>query len=205
MCMVYTLSYSVVRTNVCMQQAKRDAESDMLSHFLDELDVPTSTSATPTPPATTGTDAEAKVEEQPQQVAGDDDLMADFFSSISSVKTTALDMAKEISTSTNSSTGIEGMDRKNGNLVNEKYVNQELGTATEQADRLTQPNYLWRNLNPYYVLQLDIDATEEDIKQRYRKLSTRVHPDKLRGREDAREAFEQVKLFCLITCICNVF
>jgi hypothetical protein len=152
--MVYTLSYSVVRTNVCMQQAKRDAESDMLSHFLDELDVPASTSATPTPSATTGTDAEAKVEEQPQQVAGDDDLMADFFSSISSVKTTALDMAKEISTSTNSSTGIEGMDRKNGNLVNEKYVNQELGTATEQADRLTQPNYLWRNLNPYYVLQL---------------------------------------------------
>jgi DnaJ family protein C protein 8 len=54
-------------------------------------------------------------------------------------------------------------------------------------------NYKWYNLNPYYVLQLDIDATEEDIKYRYRKLSSKVHPDKLLGVEPAREAFEQVK------------
>ncbi len=54
-------------------------------------------------------------------------------------------------------------------------------------------NYKWYNLNPYYVMQLDVDATEEDIKYRYRKLSSKVHPDKLLGVDQAREAFEQVK------------
>jgi len=48
------------------------------------------------------------------------------------------------------------------------------------------------NLNPYDVLMLDVDATEEDIRQRYRKLSSLVHPDKSRN-ERAREAFEEVK------------
>jgi DnaJ family protein C protein 8 len=41
---------------------------------------------------------------------------------------------------------------------------------------------------------LGIDATAEDIKQRYRKLSTKVHPDKNRDVPDARIAFEAVKL-----------
>lgn len=38
------------------------------------------------------------------------------------------------------------------------------------------------------------DATEEDIKQRYRKISSLVHPDKCRPgeQERARDAFEEV-------------
>eukprot|EP00606_Chrysophyceae_sp_TOSAG23-5_P000930 GSChrysophyteH2.ASY1.ANO1.1287.1 assembled CDS len=75
---------------------------------------------------------------------------------------------------------------------NEKYLQQELGTGMEQYTRLTAKNYEFRNLNPFTVLQLGTDATEEDIKQRYRKLSSRVHPDKLRGVDNARVAFEQV-------------
>jgi tetratricopeptide (TPR) repeat protein len=37
------------------------------------------------------------------------------------------------------------------NVKNEKVV---LGTAKDQMDRLLQSNFEWRNLNPYYVLQL---------------------------------------------------
>ena len=48
-------------------------------------------------------------------------------------------------------------------------------------------------MNPYYVLQLGTDATVEDIKYRYRKLSAKVHPDKNRGVDNARDSFEEVK------------
>lgn len=41
---------------------------------------------------------------------------------------------------------------------------------------------------------MDVDATEEDIKYRYRKLSAKVHPDKMRDVELARECFEEVKI-----------
>lgn len=75
-----------------------------------------------------------------------------------------------------------------------KYAVEDLGDPEEQVARLTGQNYQFRNLNPYFVLQLDIDATDEDVKFRYRKLSVKVHPDKLIGIEAAREAFEQVKL-----------
>jgi len=75
-----------------------------------------------------------------------------------------------------------------------KYAVEDLGDPEEQVARLTAENYQFRNLNPYFVLLLDIDATDEDIKFRYRKMSVKVHPDKLIGVENAREAFEQVKL-----------
>ena len=38
-------------------------------------------------------------------------------------------------------------------------------------------------------LQLDIDASLEDIKFRYKKMSVLVHPDKNQGLEQAHEAF----------------
>ena len=36
----------------------------------------------------------------------------------------------------------------------------------------------YRNLNPYEVLQVDPDATLDDVKKKYRRLSILVHPDK---------------------------
>jgi DnaJ homolog subfamily C member 8 len=108
---------------------------------------------------------------------------------------------------------------KHTELLNEKYTKQDLGTPLEQYHRLTCPHYEFKNQNPYYVLQLDIDATMEDIKYRsplilplsllsnsnslpwflsfsccrYRKLSAKVHPDKLRDVENSRLAFEEVR------------
>lgn len=78
-------------------------------------------------------------------------------------------------------------------VTNDKYTAQQLGTAEQQITRLLSTNYKWKNLNPFEVLMLDVDATEEDIKGRYRKLSTLVHPDKCLDMPNAREAFEEVK------------
>ncbi|CAM9153819.1 unnamed protein product [Laminaria digitata] len=78
-------------------------------------------------------------------------------------------------------------------VLHEKYTEQELGTPQEQMDRLLQHNYKWKNLNCFDTLQLGQDATVEDIKQRYRKLSTLVHPDKRLDMPQARDAFEEVK------------
>jgi DnaJ homolog subfamily C member 8 len=77
--------------------------------------------------------------------------------------------------------------------LTEKYLNQDLGTGQSQCERLLGKHYEWKNLNPFSVLDLDSDATEDDIKYRYKKLSLKVHPDRLRHIENARTAFEEVK------------
>lgn len=51
-------------------------------------------------------------------------------------------------------------------VLHEKYTTQDLGTPKEQMDRLLQHNYKWKNLNAFETLQLESDATVEDIKQR---------------------------------------
>jgi tetratricopeptide (TPR) repeat protein len=96
--------------------------------------------------------------------AGDDDELAGFFSEISGKD-------KKSSVGGQNSEATSDMDK----LITAKYTTQDLGDAKEQFARLTGPNYKWKNLNPYHVLQLDIDATDEDIKYRYKKLSTKVH------------------------------
>jgi len=46
-------------------------------------------------------------------------------------------------------------------------------------------------MNPYHVLGVDINATEDQIKSAYRKLALRHHPDKVRGDEGAKLAATQ--------------
>lgn len=46
----------------------------------------------------------------------------------------------------------------------------DFGDSEGQLARLLQPHFKWINLNPYRVLMLDTDATEEDMKQHYRKV-----------------------------------
>lgn len=84
----------------------------------------------------------------------DDDVLAGFFSELTEaskekerIKEEKSNQAREL-------------------LLTEKYTNQDLGTGKEQYERLTQTNYLWKNQNPYAVMQLGVDATEEDIKYR---------------------------------------
>ena len=74
-------------------------------------------------------------------------------------------------------------------MVDDEVV--EKSTPEEQIARVLQQNYFWKNLNPYKVLLLPPIATDEDIKQRYHKLSALVHPDKVADPR-ARDAFIEV-------------
>ena len=67
-----------------------------------------------------------------------------------------------------------------------------LGSPAQEVQRIMCKNHFWVNLNPFEVLQLPpLDATSEDIKQRYRALCGLVHPDKCTI-EGAQRAFEYV-------------
>eukprot|EP00041_Stephanoeca_diplocostata_P024997 m.644462 g.644462 ORF g.644462 m.644462 type:complete len:172 (+) comp22649_c0_seq5:104-619(+) len=69
----------------------------------------------------------------------------------------------------------------------------EVWTAEKQISRLTKPGSSYRNINPYEVLLIDRDATEQEIKKQTRKLQFLVHPDKNRDNaEMAKQAFEEI-------------
>jgi len=67
-------------------------------------------------------------------------------------------------------------------------------TPKEQIDRLLRPGYTYRNLNPFEVLQIDPDASVEEAKKKFRRISLMVHPDKNQDdTERAQIAFDAVK------------
>ncbi|ETE69740.1 DnaJ-like subfamily C member 8, partial [Ophiophagus hannah] len=71
-------------------------------------------------------------------------------------------------------------------------------TSKNQIERLTRPGSSYFNLNPFEVLQLDPEITDEEIKKRFRQLSILVHPDKNQDDPDrAQKAFEGTSLFFL--------
>ncbi|KAM9319337.1 dnaJ homolog subfamily C member 8 [Gastrophryne carolinensis] len=66
-------------------------------------------------------------------------------------------------------------------------------TPKQQIERLTRPGSTYFNLNPFEVLQIDPEATDEELKKRFRQLSILVHPDKNQDDPDrAQKAFEAV-------------
>ncbi|KAK2834182.1 hypothetical protein Q7C36_014883 [Tachysurus vachellii] len=66
-------------------------------------------------------------------------------------------------------------------------------TSKQQIDRLLRPGATYFNLNPFEVLQIDPEATDEELKKRFRQLSILVHPDKNQDDPDrAQQAFEAV-------------
>ncbi|XP_053310402.1 dnaJ homolog subfamily C member 8 [Spea bombifrons] len=66
-------------------------------------------------------------------------------------------------------------------------------TPKQQIERLLRPGSSYFNLNPFEVLQIDPEATDEEIKKRFRQLSILVHPDKNQDDPDrAQKAFEAV-------------
>ncbi|CAL1584951.1 unnamed protein product [Knipowitschia caucasica] len=66
-------------------------------------------------------------------------------------------------------------------------------TSKQQIDRLLRPGASYFNLNPFEVLQIDSDATDDALKKRFRALSILVHPDKNQDDPDrAQLAFEAV-------------
>ncbi|XP_042362961.1 dnaJ homolog subfamily C member 8-like [Plectropomus leopardus] len=66
-------------------------------------------------------------------------------------------------------------------------------TSKQQIDRLLRPGSSYFNLNPFEVLQIDPEATDDELKKRFRALSILVHPDKNQDDPDrAQKAFEAV-------------
>lgn len=113
-----------------------------------------------------------RLEKEKAAKATEDDLLASFMSQVQELEDKSNCIQKE--------------------EVDESKIKVDFGTSAEQLNRILQPHFEWVNLNPFTVLQLDLDATDEEIKQHYRKLSTLVHPDKSTDPR-ARDAFEEVK------------
>ncbi|XP_050650723.1 dnaJ homolog subfamily C member 8-like [Macaca thibetana thibetana] len=63
-------------------------------------------------------------------------------------------------------------------------------TSKNQIERLTRPGSSYFNLNPFEVLQIDPEVTDEEIKKRFRQLSILVHPcqDFCQNQDDADRA-----------------
>ena len=124
--------------------------------------------------------AAAAKEEEPAD--DEDDLLADFFDEVEEV----VAKKKEVAAVSNNA------------IRNDR---ETLGSTQEQIDRLLQPRYEWRNLNPYFVLQLKAaTSSDDDISRRYKALSLLLHPDKNRAklateeeRDRAQLAYDQVQ------------
>ncbi|XP_028413367.1 dnaJ homolog subfamily C member 8-like [Dendronephthya gigantea] len=66
-------------------------------------------------------------------------------------------------------------------------------TSKQQIDRLLKPGSTYLNLNPFEVLMLPPEATSEQIKKQYRRLSILIHPDKnADDRDRAQNAFDEL-------------
>uniref|UniRef100_A0AAA9SZA4 DnaJ homolog subfamily C member 8 n=1 Tax=Bos taurus TaxID=9913 RepID=A0AAA9SZA4_BOVIN len=88
---------------------------------------------------------------------------------------------------------IISLRRERGALVKQIEKRDSVLTSKNQIERLTRPGSSYFNLNPFEVLQIDPEVTDEEIKKRFRQLSILVHPDKNQDDADrAQKAFEAV-------------
>lgn len=159
----------IKRRNEIREEILREKQESMLDDFFSDIK---SAAEPKEPPAAV-----------PAPEENEDDLLASFFTDVAGSKDAAKEEARP----------QESEESEKVVVLTEKYAQQDLGSGRDQCARLLGHHYQWKNLNPFYVLQLDIDANDEDIKFRYKKLSLKVHPDRLRDIENARDAFEQVK------------
>jgi DnaJ family protein C protein 8 len=111
----------------------------------------------------------------------DDDLLADFFDEVDEVVNNNKKTKEEVAT-----------PQATNSIRNDR---EALGSAREQVDRLLQTRYEWRNLNPYFVLQLPAaTSTDEDISRRYKAMSLLLHPDKNQAQWTTKAERDRVQL-----------
>ena len=132
------------------EKRKKNSEKQQVADFLTSMEEDKADAITHIPVPETV--AVAKEEEEQE---GGADVLAGFFSELTEVSKEKERIKEEKS------------NQARELLLTEKYTTQDLGTGKAQYERLTQTNYLWKNQNPYAVMQLGVDATEEDIKYRY--------------------------------------
>lgn len=77
--------------------------------------------------------------------------------------------------------------------VKEIEIRDSVLTPKQQIDRLTRPGATYFNLNPFDVLQVDPETPLSEVKQKYRRMSILVHPDKNQDDvERAQKSFDAV-------------
>ncbi|ESO06354.1 hypothetical protein HELRODRAFT_160521 [Helobdella robusta] len=109
-------------------------------------------------------------------------------------------MADSVENTNASSANLPSTDEQDDTLFNEFYSEvkeiekrDSVLTSKQQIDRLTRPGATYFNLNPFEVLQVDPETPLNEIKQKYRRMSILVHPDKnLEDLERAQKSFEAV-------------
>lgn len=122
---------------------------------------------------------EQQTKPTPIQKVEEKDLLDDFFDEVETTTTTKTNQSDSNTTPTTPSLL----------QVQTKHV----GTAISQIDRLMAPNFKWRNLNPFTVLDIPPTSTTDDISRRYKALSLLLHPDKCAAVPFAQEAYDQVQ------------
>ena len=140
----------------------------------------TDAATTSSMPAEDGDNKDKSAEKTGEDEDDDDDLLNDFFD----------DVEEAVAEKKNKKAAANEEVKATNAIKNQKL---DLGTTASQIERLLKPNYEWRNLNPFYVLQLTHDANEEEISRRYKALSLLLHPDKNHGNEQAQLAYDQVQ------------
>lgn len=77
--------------------------------------------------------------------------------------------------------------------VNQLQADLQNMSGDDHIARLHRPGAKYFNMNPFEVLGLNHKATVEEVKQAYRRLSVKVHPDKNPDNPLSQSAFEIVK------------
>jgi tetratricopeptide (TPR) repeat protein len=114
---------------------------------------------------------------------GSDDDLDDFFNE---VEEAAVEVVKE-----RQQLAAESEKQVATNAI--KHNRRDLGTAENQIGRILASNYKWKNLNPFYVLDVPHTASNDDISRRYKALSLLLHPDKNpNNNARAKEAYDEV-------------
>uniref|UniRef100_A0A7S1ZNL9 J domain-containing protein n=2 Tax=Ditylum brightwellii TaxID=49249 RepID=A0A7S1ZNL9_9STRA len=130
---------------------------------------------------------EKKKEEEKDST--EDDLLDDFFNEVEETNTTTTTATPEPTTTTPEPAAPQS------NNISKQLT--KLGTPLSQINRLLSPNYEWKNLNPFYVLDIPHTAPLDIISRRYKALSLLIHPDKC-SEQRAKEAFEQVRIAMIL-------
>ena len=126
---------------------------------------------------------------------GDGDLLDDFFADIEEA---APAKKKQQEQDQSNDDGKERNDDAKEDVEKEEAPKKiqihlsDLGSSTDQIERLLAPNHEWKNLNPYSVLACPHDVPAELLSRRYKALSLLLHPDKCPDAK-AKDAFEYVR------------
>jgi DnaJ family protein C protein 8 len=120
---------------------------------------------------------EEEEKKEQKEESEEKDLLDDFFDEVETVSTKRKAKPAE--------------EQVSNNIIKDQKT--DLGTPESQIARLLAPNYKWRNLNPFFVLDLSHTASDEDVSKRYKALSLLLHPDKCASLPNAKEAYDEVQ------------